>query len=241
MNGNKLEMKVEDILRKYTWEITPSAYYTDPITQKSREKDIIATNLRLPNDEITSYYARLFIECKYFPKTTEIYERTSPIEIKNTILHFNIPFVDFSNIECNENTHLYKYDKIFKSKDSEDFLHQAINQNLQSFDAFRKNNNEHGIYYLMVVYDGELICVDQNGNKRKCENALVRIETLDNTFNLPNKECFIELVSVNKFEDLFGKIRDDIEKIDKSIIFYYIIEKNKLEENRRRIRNDSCR
>ncbi len=183
----------------------------------------------------------MFIECKYFPKTTEIYERTSPIEIRNTILHFNIHFANFSNIEGNKNTHLYKYDKIFKSKDSKDFLHQAVNQNLQSFAAFRKNSSEKGVYYLIVVYNGELVCVDQSGNKRKCDDALVKIEALDNTFNLPNKECFIELVSINKFEDLLGKIKDDIEKIDKSIAFYYRIEKNALEEKRRRIRNDSCR
>ena len=63
---------------------------------------------------------------------------------------------------------------------------------------------------MMVVFDGELVCVDQNGGRKKCDNALVKIETLDNTFNLPNKECFIELVSLHKFENLFAEIRDDI-------------------------------
>ena len=69
MTGNKLEREVKNILRKYIWEITPSAYYTDHITQKQREKDIIATNVQLSYDEAISYYARLFIECKVFPKT----------------------------------------------------------------------------------------------------------------------------------------------------------------------------
>ena len=75
--------------------ITPSAYYTDPITQKAREKDIIATNVQLSYDDAISYYARLFIECKVFPKTTEIYEHLNPSEIENNILHFNIPFAKF--------------------------------------------------------------------------------------------------------------------------------------------------
>lgn len=220
MTGNELERKVKNILRKYIWGITPSAYYTDTITQKPREKDIIATNVQQSYDEAISYNARLFIECKVFPKTTEIYEHTNPSEIENTILHFNIPFANFSEIERSKNTHIYKYNKIFEPKDSDDFLYPAINQNLQSFNAFRKANNEKGIYFLMVVFDGELVCANQSGEIKKCDNALVKIETLDNTFNLPNKECFIELVSLHKFENLFAEIRDDIKKIDDSIIFY---------------------
>ena len=145
MTGNELEKKVKNILRKYIWGITPSAYYTDPITQKPREKDIIATNVQQSYDEAINYYARLFIECKVFPKTTEIYEYTDPGEIENTVLYFNIPFANFSEIERSKNTHIYKYNKIFEPKDSEDFLYPAINQNLQSFNAFRKVNNEKGL------------------------------------------------------------------------------------------------
>ena len=73
---------------------------------------------------------------------------------------------------------------------------------------------------MMVVFDGELVCVNQSGEIKKCDNALIKIETLDNTFNLPNKQCFIELVSLHKFENLFAEIRDDIKKINDSIIFY---------------------
>ena len=236
MTGNKLEREVKNILRKYIWEVTPSAYYTDHITQKAREKDIIATNVQLSYDEAISYYARLFIECKVFPKTTEIYEHLNPSEIEKNILHFNIPFANFSEIERFKKNHLYKYQQIFEPKDSEDFLYPAINQNLQSFNAFRKVNNAKGIYFLMVVFDGELVCVDQNGGRKKCDNALVKIETLDNTFNLPNKECFIELVSLHKFENLFAEIRDDIKIINDSIIFYHRIETNKNREKAERMK-----
>jgi len=236
MTGNELERKVKNILRKYTWGVTSSPYYTDPITQKAREKDIVATDIRLSYDDVFSYYARLFIECKIFPKTTEIYEYTDQVEIENTILHFNIPFANFSEIERDKNTHANKYNKIFEPKDSEDFLYPAINQNLQSFNAFRKSNNEKGIYFLIVVYSGELFCVDQNGDKKKCSNALVKINALDNTFGLPNRECFVELISINKFENVFGEIRDDIKKIDSSITFYHRMENNRNREKTERMK-----
>jgi len=229
MTGNELERKVKSILQKYTWKITPSPYYTDPTTLKAREKDIVATNARLSYDEIISYYAKLFIECKVFPKTTKMYEYGNRDEIENTILHFNVSFANFPEIEDTKNTHFYRYNKVFEPKDSEDFLYPAINQNLQSFYAFRKNNNENGVYYLIVVYDGELICVDQAGNERKCDNALVKIETIDNTFNLPNRKCFIELISIDKFESLLDEIINDVRKIDDSIISYY----HKIEKQRK--------
>ena len=241
MDGNKLEIQVKNIVRKHNWEVSSSLFYTDPITKKIREKDIVATNFQFPNDEIKSYNARLFIECKNFPKPTEIYEHTNVNEVKNATLHFNVPSANFSKIEKCKNNHFYEYNKLFELKDSKDFLYSAINQNLQSFFAFRKSTNEKGIYFLIVVYDGELFCIDQSGNRKKCDNALVKIEALDDTFNLPNKKCFIDLVSIQQFENLFEKIKNDIQKINNSLQFYYRMEKNRAEEQRKRIRNDSCR
>lgn len=241
MNGNELEMQVKSILRRYTWEVSPALYYTDPITKKAREKDIIATSLQFSNNEIINYYARLFIECKNFPKPTEIYEHANAGEVENATLYFNIPFANFSEMERCKDSHFYKYNEIVEPKDSEDFLYPAINQNLQSFSAFRKSTNEKGIYFLIVVYDGELFYIDQDGNRKKCDNALVKIETLDDTFNLPDKKCFIELVSIQQFENLFEKIRNDIQKVNDSLQFYYRIEQNRIEEKRRRIRRNDAR
>ena len=238
MDGTKLEIQVKNILRKHSWEVSPSPYYTDPITKKIREKDIIATNLQFPNNDIIKYYARLFIECKNFPKLTEIYEHANTGGVENATLHFNVPFADFSEMERTKESHFYEYNKIVEPKDSKDFLYPAINQNLQSFSAFRKNTSEKGIYFLTVVYDGELFYIDQSGNRKKCDNALVRLETLDDTFNLPDKKCFIDLVSIQQFENLFKKIIDDIEKINESLQFYHRIAQNRIEENKRRKRND---
>lgn len=240
MNGNNLEKQVKDILQKDSWRVLANAYYKDPITQKPREKDIIATSPQFSNEDILSYNARLFIECKYFPEETEIYlEGTNASEIENTISAFNMPFADISEIERSKQTHFYDYTEIFGSKDSKDFLYPAINQNLQSFDAFRKNNPERNVYYLIVVYDGKLIFVDQNKNKRTYSNALVKVDVLDDTFNLPYKKCFIELVLISQFENLLKKIREDIKKINESVFFNYRMEKNRIEKNREQRKHES--
>lgn len=75
MNGDELEKQVKDILQKDGWQVLAPVYYTDPSTQKPREKDIVAIKSQFPNEDILSYNARLFIECKYFPEATEIYSK----------------------------------------------------------------------------------------------------------------------------------------------------------------------
>lgn len=239
MNGNELEKQVKDILQKDGWKVLGPVDYTDPSTQKPREKDIVATKIQFPDKDILSYNARLFIECKYLPKTTEIYsENIDTSKIENTLLDFNIPFADISEIERHKQTHFYEYTEIFYRKDSRDFLYPAINQNLQSFRAFRKSNPESGLYYLIVVYDGELISVDKEENKKSCNNALFKKDVLDDTYNLPYKKCFIELVSVAQLENLLKKIREDIEKINNLASFYYRKDKAELDKKKREIAED---
>lgn len=239
MNGNKLEKQVKDILQKDGWEVLTRADYTDPSTQKPREKDIVATKPQFPNEDIRSYNARLFIECKYFPEATEIDSKDTSIGgIENTLLAFNIPFADISEIEEHRQTHFYEYTEIFDPKDSKDFLYPVINQNLQSFHAFRKSNSERAVYFLIVVYDGELISVDKGENKKNCNNVLIKKDVLDDTYNLPYKKCFIELVSIDQLENLLLKIGKDIEKIDNSASFYYRKEKAELNKKKREIAED---
>ncbi len=234
MNGNELEKQVKDILQENGWQVSANVYYKDPITKKPREKDIIAILPQLDNEKPLSYNVRLFIECRYLPKETEIYSENINMEkIKNTILAYSIPFADIFELERNKKFHFYNYNKVFGIKDSEDFLYKTINQNLQSFDAFRKNNLVRGIYYLIVVYDGKLVSAGKDYH-----NALVKIEAIDDVFSLPYKKCFIELVSINQFENLLKEIKEDIKEINSSIQFYYQKEKNRINKNKRRIKND---
>jgi hypothetical protein len=229
MNGNTLEKRVEDVLKSNGWKVLPEVFYTDSNTQKPREKDIIAQKYQSNYD----YTAILFIECKSIPEETEIYEKGKMEDVESTFIANNIPFADISEIEKNSQTHYKKYREFFKSKDSKDFLYKAVNQNLQSFDAFRKNNQQAGVYYLLVVCDGNVFYLDDGGNRQSCNGALIRINTLDNTFSLPNRECFIEIVLISNLENILKEIEEDIIKINKSAFFYRHMEQKRINENRR--------
>jgi len=237
INKVNLEKRVRDILKNNDWEVSSNLHYTDPNTKKPREKDIIATSIQLKNNDILRYHARLFVECKYLPTETKIHlEDTDMNKEENVALVYDIPLVDILKMENDKVIHLYKYTEVFKAKDSKDHLYKAINQNLQSFDAFRKNTSENkGIYYLIVVYDGKLKFRNEDRH-----NALVKIETLDDTYNLPHKKCFIELVSADQFKDLLKKIKEDLREINERACFNYKMEKNRIDEKRKRIQKDRC-
>lgn len=223
-----LEERVEEILKNSGWKVSSENFYTDPNTQKPREKDIIARKHQ------NNYDVVLFVECKSIPEATRIYQKGSMEDIENTLISNNIPFANIAEIEKNKKTHFYeKHREFFKSKDSKDFLYKAVNQNLQSFDAFRKNNQQTGIYYLLVVYDGTVFYLDNSKNRQNCDGALIRINTLDNTFNLPNSECFIEVISILNLENLLQEIEKDITQINISASFYYRMEQNRINKNRR--------
>ncbi|MFZ3074372.1 MAG: hypothetical protein WA093_04585 [Minisyncoccales bacterium] len=233
MNGSDLEKQVKFILEKNNWKVSPNLYYKDPITQKSREKDIIGLSVQFDTNDVLRYNVRLFIECKCLPEETEIYRNDTRIDVEGTLLNYNIPYADISEIEGVEQLHFYKYAEIFGAKDSKDHLYKAISQNLASFEAFRKNSPENGLYYLLVVYDGKLKAEGKN-----YDNALIKIETLDDVFNLPNNKCFIELISISQLDNLLKEIKGDIDKINTSAFFYCKMEMNRLNENRKNRNND---
>ncbi|MFH0779961.1 MAG: hypothetical protein V1928_03845 [Parcubacteria group bacterium] len=230
MNGNELEENVEKMLKNDGWEMTSEVFYTDPNTKKPREKDIIARKSQNTNN----YDAVLFVECKSIPKATRIYPKGKMDDVANTLFAYHIPFADISEIERHKQTHFYqKYCEFFKTKDDKDFLHVAINQNLQSFSAFRKDNKKAAVYYLLVVYDGNVFYIDDNSQQQDCHGALVRVDTLDNTFNLVNKGCFIEIVSILDFENLLKKIEEDITQINQSAFFYRDMHQKHIASNRK--------
>ena len=231
--GHKLEEETREILIKNGWDVGPNLYYTDPITGKPREKDIIATLSQMGDNGVIKYQARLFIECKNLPKATKIYLTDEKIE--HTILDQKIDYAKIAELERNKKFHFYKYSQIFAAKDSKDFLYKAINQNLASFNAFRKNNLESGVYFLTVVFKGKIQYEDQYNNLNSLNRALIKIGAMDNTFNLPNKQCIIELVSIDQLEDYLKDITEDISEINKSARFYYQMEKSKIDERRKRI------
>lgn len=235
MNGNILQQQVEKGLKDKGWEVSSEDFYTDPNTQKPREKDIIAKK----HQDNHNYDVFLFIECKTIPEETIIEEKEQNNNEKNMIVVSGISHAKIEELENNKKIHLCQYQKFFKSKDNKDFLYTAVNQNLQSFSAFRKNHNQGGLYYLIIVHDNNVFYLDDSNQKQICDNALIKVGTLDDTFNLPHQKCFIETISLSNLEKLLQEIENDIVEINASASFYRQMEQDRLEQNRRDIIADN--
>ncbi|MGB3988304.1 MAG: MvaI/BcnI family restriction endonuclease [Minisyncoccales bacterium] len=152
---NPLEDKVKSILEDNNWKTDIGLHYKDPATGLPREKDIIVTSQQLENykNYNLNYNAKIFIECKMIPKSTEVYYSNDE-EIENVILSNKLPYVDASEMERNKKFHTYSFPKTINEKNSGDLLYKAINQNLQSFSAYREEyKDEKGIYFLCVIFD----------------------------------------------------------------------------------------
>ena len=71
-SGNNFHYQVVDFLRKRDWEVLVSPYYSDNITNKTREIDIIAEKpfdvLDWAGDCVGTLNIKFFIECKYINK-----------------------------------------------------------------------------------------------------------------------------------------------------------------------------
>ena len=233
---DNLEKQTESILKEEGWEVLPGGYYKDPVTGKPREKDIIATRFRFENNDFIKYGVKLFIECKNLPKETEIYLRDNKInEIENFLLNDNIPYNVIPKIERYKKLHFFNYENTFRIKDSKDLLYTAVNQNLQSLNAFRKNISERWVYYLIIIFNGKVFF---NDDKIYLENALLKIEAIDDAYNLPDRKCFIELISITQLKKILNNVMLDIGEVDGSLSFHYRRDKNRIEENKREILED---
>ncbi len=232
---NILEEQAKSILKDNKWEIVQWSYYKDPSTGLPREKDIIGTFQKLKNYEDIglNYNAKIFIECKTIPEVTEVFYLNDE-SIENTVLVNRIPFVNVTEIERTKRFHFYSFPEIFHQKDSKDLLYKSINQNLQSFSAYRrKSEREKNVYFLCVVFDGNIQYKDADGNMQKFNRGITKIKTIDSIYNLSNKSCFIELVSIDHFQNYLDDIAKDLQEIDESIFFYYKKEKEEIKNNRK--------
>lgn len=232
MNSKELEKEVQEILKSDEWQILANSYYTDPNSNKPREKDIIAKK------NLENYDLILFFECKLISEETEIFSKGKVKELKKSLITHAIPHADIPEIEDNRATHFYKYVDYFESKDSRDYFFKAINQNLQSFSAYRKNNQRASVCYLIVVYSG-YVFQKIDSMRQQCDNALIKIETMDDTFNLPNNECLIEIVEITKLKNLLHEIKNDVNRINQSAILYRRMGQNRIYKNRQARIDDS--
>lgn len=150
-SGNTFHFEVVDFLRKRDWRVLVSPYYTDSISNKSREVDIVAEKEffieGIWEEKIGLLGVRFFIECKYIINETIFWFDKKDIEraieklINNTLLK-----PPTENIAIEKHRYLKKEDvaKMFSSSPNKlpenEPIYRALNQSLNSMISYTDIN-----------------------------------------------------------------------------------------------------
>lgn len=129
-SGNDFHFQVVKFLRENDWNVSISSYYTDGITDKPREVDIVAEYLDERDSSRTMGYkgigVRLFIECKYINNDNMFWfdgiSKEKAMKYANRSVYFS---------EGNQNIENFHYSKI----DSVAKLAESNGRNKDSFYA----------------------------------------------------------------------------------------------------------
>lgn len=218
-SGNDLHWRIGEILNKHSWEVVISPYYTDNVTNKAREIDIIATKKfhiphRLTDEDC--FALRLFIECKYINVNTVVWTQPKNIPLTKCLLKENINFLT-SNVEDSEASkyhYLSNKDVIKTWKSAEgDLLFEAVNGCLNSliFNKFYRCNSEYfPVFSLPIIVINSFsnihrrIFNDLNKNHEEISDTYqieVNYSFLDKQKNPVSKDFLIDVVEEKYLEN----------------------------------------
>ncbi len=136
---------------KNEWFITVSPYYSDNVTRKSREIDIIAENYRHGNSHALKI--KLFIECKKFTKkesNKSLVFWFDEIDDKNAFKLAKGHMSIFEDHNTNVRNHHYLsgdktvakfFDSFSDKKEENEPFYNALNQSLNAFIYFRNRES----------------------------------------------------------------------------------------------------
>lgn len=172
-SGNRLHLRVADLLTKGEWTVQLSPYYVDELTTAPREIDIIASR-RIPvNDSFVHekdyFWIHLIIECKHLTKAVAFYEfrnkhpfdpvvaiRTGNLNRSEII--DNMSFArEHHYVQAGNTARLYELERGEIASGSDD-IYKSITQVVKALifqeHGFRGQPEGRAIYYPVVVYDG---------------------------------------------------------------------------------------
>ena len=151
-SGNNFHYQVVNFLRERGWNVLVSPYYTDNLTDKPREIDIIAEKAfdvtAFISNWIGTINVKLFIECKYI-NTNNVFwfDAINKQEVIKRIMT-DTPLEDPNkniSIEKHHYMNVEKVAKLFasenKSQENGEVFYKAINQNLNALVYYKNKGN----------------------------------------------------------------------------------------------------
>jgi hypothetical protein len=248
-SGNNLHCRAIKFLKEKGWDVLVSPYYSDIITNKPREIDIIAQKLFLVDDYrglAGKLYFRLFIECKYIKQDTVFwFDKKDYVRLGkklNNILPFET-YNQYGNFnEKMKSNHYYKGEnvaKIFKSDSDKNFenelIYGALNQSLNSLVYYKNeknifvDNSSIGCRLSCPEWfiDYPIVLVDNYSKffKVEMDNSAVPSE-IDSSFQLETNYSYFDREKNSAITDYFlvdvvseGGLEEMLNNIEKNDVF----------------------
>lgn len=145
-SGNRLHSEVVVALRGVGWTVVVSPYYSDNVTEKPREVDIMAEKkfavVSTAGEAIGTFDARLLIECKHIPENTNTvfwFDDKDMVKAKALVHGAGVPYDDMDGFHYLADTRvakLFASGKAERAQENE-ALYKAINQSLNATIYFR--------------------------------------------------------------------------------------------------------
>jgi hypothetical protein len=169
--GYDLELKTEKLISENGWETKSGVNYFDNEEEKNREIDIICSQ-KMSGLNPRGEKIALIVECKYLGSDQYVvYSRNNP---KDRSAYFTDGYNTEEIFNDNGNYHYLSTEKVVRNIDKTDNkrnnLYKSIMQSIKAMMSLREGRqilNTKGLFYPVVVYRGEDVIFDEDGNKLK--------------------------------------------------------------------------
>lgn len=166
-SGNSFHFRVVELLRSKGWKVLISPYYTDNMSDKPREIDIIAEKL-IPiispwGSNCGNILIRLFVECKYITNPSVFwFDKVDEPKLAEKLFHDEQLEGDVSYQAIKvfrPNHHYLKTDEVAKlfsasnNATEQDIIYKAVNQCLNSLIYYRNKCRDNR----SILFTGERI------------------------------------------------------------------------------------
>jgi len=229
-SGNSFHYEVVQYLRSRSddkkWEVSISPYYSDNVTGKAREVDIIAESYRIKEEYAIKL--RLFIECKKSASETVLWFDKMEYEKAYNLAKENMNLPEGNKI-INSHHYLDREDggkvvKIFDSAPSRnqenDPFYKALNQSLSALISFREES-----FFTEEGKEKEKIIRQKNLKKYILNYPLIVLQNFNHLYRVDIDNTENDPISLKDEDSFLIEINYAyLDKNNKSCCEYFLVD-----------------
>lgn len=228
-SANQMHFDVAALLEDGGWEVEISPYYIDDLTDRPREIDIIArkeipltgAGLNFISNGLQKFWVVLFIECKHLkePAVFWMHKNTKAV---NALVISNYDAGEMVGGAKNK-FHYFsfgeKVGKLFDTngRDKETLLFNGLTQPIKSLLFYKARMPLNGVYYPIMVYDGQDSLYTNEGNTR---NMLMHINYSykNPSGSSDSRDFYVDIIHKDELGNFLDKtLSQELEEMNQKI------------------------